>query len=148
MGFSKEVKDEMFVKCARHCCVCHKATGLNIEVHHIKPQKDGGDHSFDNAIALCFDCHADAGHYFAGHPKGSKLSPEELIKHKEYWFKIVESHNIQPPSEEIIEIIVKEEKFTPVFVREETRYIDKKSMHRVFELTGVDPMEFVNKRIK
>lgn len=138
----------MFVKCARHCCVCHKSTGLNIEIHHIKPQKDGGDDSFDNAIALCFDCHSDAGHYFAGHPKGSKLSPEELIKHRKYWFEIVETHNIRPPSEEVIEIIVKEEEFTPIFIREETRYIDKKSIFRVYELTGIDPMKSIKERIK
>lgn len=148
MGFSKKVKEEIFVKCARHCCVCHKGTGLNIEVHHIKSLKEGGDNSFENAIGLCFDCHADAGHYFADHPKGSKLSPEELVKHKESWFKIVETHNIQPPSEEVVEILVKEDEFAPVFVREETRYIDKKSMYRVYELTGIDPMESIKERIK
>jgi hypothetical protein len=28
----------------------------------------------------------DAGHYFAGHPKGSKFSPTELLRHKGEWF--------------------------------------------------------------
>ena len=82
MGFSNEIKDEILVKSARHCCVCHKAKGLNIEVHHINPRKQGGSDTLKNAIALCFDCHADAGHFFANHPKGSKLSPNELLKHK------------------------------------------------------------------
>ncbi|MFI0429377.1 HNH endonuclease [Mariniflexile sp. HMF6888] len=72
------MKDEIFVKSARHCCVCHKPKGLNIEVHHITPKMQGGKDTFENAIALCFDCHADAGHYFAGHPKGAKLSSKEL----------------------------------------------------------------------
>jgi 5-methylcytosine-specific restriction endonuclease McrA len=66
MSFSEKIRQEIFVRSARHCCVCHKAKGLNIEVHHIKPRSQGGDDTLENAIALCFDCHADAGHYFAG----------------------------------------------------------------------------------
>lgn len=152
MGFSREVKEEIFVRCARHCCVCHKGVGLHIEVHHIKPQKDGGDDTIDNAIGLCFNCHADAGHYFAGHPKGSKLSPNELKKHRDSWFNIVETHNIKPPPKKYIEIVFNnrqlDDSFTPIFVRETTRYIDKKSMSRVYELTGIDPMESIRKRIE
>ncbi|RDK86977.1 HNH endonuclease [Marinirhabdus gelatinilytica] len=151
MGFSREVKEEIFVRCARHCCVCRKGVGLNIEVHHIKPQKQGGDDSIDNAIGLCFNCHADAGHYFAGHPKGSKLSPSELKKHRNSWFNIVETNDIKPPPENYIEIVLNNKKsegsLTPIFVQETTRYIDKKSMYRFYELTGEDPMDFVRKRI-
>lgn len=152
MGFSKEVKEEIFVRCARHCCVCRKVVGLNIEVHHIKPRSQGGEDTFENAIALCFDCHANAGHYFAGHPKGSKLSPSELIKHKESWFKIVETNKIKPPPEHFIEVLINnrklEDKFHPVFVREETRYINKKSMLQFYELTRIDPMDQIRERIK
>jgi len=152
MGFSKKIKEDIFVKSARHCCVCNKSTGLNIEVHHIIPKKQNGEDSFDNAIALCFDCHADAGHYFAGHPKGSKLSPEELIKHKESWFNRVENNQIQEPPKEIIEFIINSKGFNnvfkPSFIKEKTTFINKKSMLRVFELTGEDPIEFVKKRKK
>lgn len=94
MSFSQKIKQEIFVLCARHCCVCRKSKGIKLEVHHIKPKKEGGQDTFENAIALCFDCHADAGHYFAGHPKGSKFSPEELIRHKEEWFEIVKQNKI------------------------------------------------------
>ncbi len=69
MGFPKKVRDAALVASARYCCVCHRITGLNIEVHHIIPQEQQGKDTLDNAIALCFDCHADAGHYFAKHPK-------------------------------------------------------------------------------
>jgi len=152
LGFSKNVKEEILVKSARHCCVCHKSVGLNIEVHHIKPQKQRGKDTFDNAIALCFNCHSDAGHYFAGHPKGSKLSPNELIKHRESWFNIVKTNNVKPPQKEIIELIFNDKKhkdtFEPVFIKETTRYIDKKSFQRIYELTGKDPMDFVNERKK
>lgn len=91
MGFSKKIIEECMVKSARCCCVCHKHKGLNIEVHHIIPKEQGGSDTEDNAIALCFDCHADAGHYHAKHPKGTKLSPSELKKHKKNWYRIVES---------------------------------------------------------
>lgn len=98
MAFSKNIKDEIFVLSARHCCVCHKSKGIKLEVHHIIPRQQGGLDIIENAICLCFDCHADAGHYFADHPKGSKFSPSELLKHKEAWFKIVKEHKIIPAS--------------------------------------------------
>lgn len=152
MGFSKTVKEEVFVKCARHCCVCHKSAGLNIEVHHIIPQKQGGNDSIENAIALCFDCHADAGHYFAGHPKGSKLSPSELRKHKEEWFNLVKSNNIKPLEGNTVRLIVNGEKFSnkfkPIFVRERVAFVDKEAYHKIYELTGKNPMEFINERKK
>lgn len=148
MGFSKQVKDEILVKSVRHCCVCHKGVGLNIEVHHIKPKKQEGEDTLDNAIALCFNCHADAGHYFAGHPKGTRLSPEELKKHKANWFEIVDKNKIDEPIKALVQLIIKSEdfnnEFSPLFVKEEIRYIDRNSMKRIYELTGKDPMEMVN----
>ena len=75
---------------ARHCAVCRRYKGVKIEVHHIKPKNQGGKDTFENAIPLCFDCHSDAGHYFANHPKGTKFSPAELKKHKKEWFRIVQ----------------------------------------------------------
>jgi hypothetical protein len=96
MSFSQKIKEEVLVLSARHCCVCHKSKGVKLEVHHIIPKQQGGLDTIENAICLCFDCHADAGHYFAGHPKGIKFSPNELLKHKEAWFKIVREHKILP----------------------------------------------------
>lgn len=43
----------------------------------------------DNAICLCFDCHADAGHYNAQHPRGTRFSPAELRQHRDTWHEIV-----------------------------------------------------------
>lgn len=147
MSFPQNIKDEIFAKCARHCCVCHKPKGLNIEVHHITPKKQGGQDTFENAIALCFDCHADAGHYFAGHPKGSKLSPNELLKHKKEWFEIVQNNKIDAPKDIFVDIVVDnpdfEGYFKPKFIKEETRFIDRDSYKKIYELTGKDPMELV-----
>lgn len=149
MSFPQKIKDEIFVKSARHCCVCHKSKGLNIEVHHITPKKQGGQDTYENAIALCFDCHADAGHYFAGHPKGSKLSPNELLKHKEEWFDIVQNNKIDAPKDVFVDLIINNPDFVgyfePVFIREETRFTDWDMYKKVYESKGKDPMEMINK---
>jgi len=87
------------VDTARHCCVCHRYKGVKVEVHHIEQEALGGKNTYDNAIAVCFDCHADAGHYNSQHPRGIKFSPRELKKAKESWLKIVQQKNIKEPSE-------------------------------------------------
>ena len=94
MPFSKEVKISTMVKSARHCCVCHRYKGLKVEVHHIVPVAQGGSDDEDNAIALCFDCHADAGHYNPKHPRGTKFSPKELNLAKKYWLEAVVNNHI------------------------------------------------------
>lgn len=94
MVFSRKIKEDILVASARHCCVCHRYKGVKVEVHHIVPKEQGGEDILENAIALCFDCHSDAGHYFAKHPKGTKFTVAELRKHKSSWFKIVAENRI------------------------------------------------------
>jgi len=65
-----------------------------MEVHHITPQKDGGEDTFENAIPLCFDCHAEVGAYNTCHPKGVKFSKTELKRHRDNWYKCVKQGNI------------------------------------------------------
>ena len=95
MGFPRNVRNEILIDSARHCCICHRYKGVKVEVHHIEPESSGGTNTYDNGIALCFDCHADAGHYNPSHPRGTKFSPAELKKAKENWFHIVKDNNIQ-----------------------------------------------------
>jgi len=94
MAFNKETKIKALVASARHCCVCHRFKGLNIEVHHIVPVAKKGLDDDENAIALCFDCHANAGHYNAKHPKGTKLSVEELKLARRKWHNAVLENRI------------------------------------------------------
>ena len=68
-------------------------------MHHIVPLADGGENTYDNAIVLCFDCHADAGHYNPKHPKGTKFSLGELRKAKEKWIQMVKDDKIASASE-------------------------------------------------
>ena len=104
MSFSKKIKEDILVASARHCSMCHSYKGLKVEVHHITPKVQGGNNSESNAISLCFDCHADAGHYFADHPKGTKVSPRELRKHKKSWEKLVTQNLIPIPKRDLVYI--------------------------------------------
>ena len=100
MAFSRDTKERALVAAARHCSVCHRAKGLKVEVHHIQPASEGGADNFDNAIVLCFDCHADAGHYNAKHPKGTKISRQELRRARNEWYRLVREHNIEPTEQD------------------------------------------------
>ncbi len=94
MGFPKGVKTRILVAAARHCCVCHRYKGVGVEAHHIIQEADGGPNTYENAIALCFDCHAAAGHYNSRHPRGTKFSPEELRLARKTWLEMVEKNQI------------------------------------------------------
>jgi hypothetical protein len=71
-----------------------------MEVHHIIPKSEGGKDDLDNAIALCFDCHTDAGHYNPKHPKGTKFRPSELRWARAKWHDIVKQQGLRGPTEE------------------------------------------------
>lgn len=96
MPFPRDVREQALVAAARHCCVCHRFKGLKIEVHHIVQEASGGPNTFDNAVVLCFDCHSEAGHYNASHPRGTKFSPSELRRARDGWFALVSQHRISP----------------------------------------------------
>jgi len=87
MSFLPKVKEEVLVSSARHCCVCQRYCGVGIEIHHLIPREQNGDDSFENAIPLCFDCHANAGHYNSKHPRGTKYSVGELKKARTNWYE-------------------------------------------------------------
>ena len=90
MSFSEDIKIKAMVACGRRCCICHKFCGNNMEVHHIKARADGGEDVFENAIPLCFDCHAIVRQYDPRHPKGIKFTEKELIMHRDTWYNKIE----------------------------------------------------------
>lgn len=88
------------VASGRHCCLCHKFCGIKIEIHHIKPRAEGGPDTLQNAIPLCFDCHADMRTYDAKHPKGTKYTEAELTRFRDNWFeKVKGSTGVQSGNE-------------------------------------------------
>ena len=106
MPFTRDVREEALVLAARHCCVCHRYRGVHIEVHHIEPEDEGGPNDLDNAISLCFDCHADAGHYNTRHPRGTKFSRSELRKARDRWYEIVLQNRI-PSTREAVSLLAR-----------------------------------------
>jgi hypothetical protein len=88
MKFKQDEVDELLAKCHRRCSICHRFCGSKMETDHIILQSEEGNDNIDNAIPLCFDCHAEVHSYNNKHPRGRKYHPNELKKHKEQWLKI------------------------------------------------------------
>lgn len=91
MAFSEDIKMKAMIACGRCCCLCHRFRGNKMEVHHIKAHADGGEDTFENAIPLCFDCHAEVRQYDPRHPKGIKYSEKELIIQRDNWYEKVKN---------------------------------------------------------
>ena len=94
--FNDKDKIKCLLWCDRHCCLCGKACGTNIEVHHIIPKGDKGTGDIDNAIPLCFNCHSEVGCYNAKHPTGNKFKPEELKARREQVYEEHTRHLVPP----------------------------------------------------
>jgi hypothetical protein len=97
MAFSPKTVEDLLLKANRHCCLCRQFKGKNLEVHHIVPQAEGGGDDPDNAIVLCFDCHADVVSYNPSHPRGRKYTSAELRRHRDEWFTVVAAHPAGQP---------------------------------------------------
>lgn len=102
MSFPKDVAARALVASGRCCCICHKFCGTKIELHHIHQHADGGEDTFENCIPLCFDCHEDMGKADPRHPKGKHYSKEELIMHRDNWYKRNEE-NMSTGSDKVYE---------------------------------------------
>lgn len=90
-GFNRDEVAALLVRCHRRCCICHRFCGTKIETDHIVPAAESQDHSIDNAIPVCFDCHAEIHAYNPAHPRGRRFTPDELRRHRDQWLKICDS---------------------------------------------------------
>ena len=100
--FTEDVRIKALLWCDRHCCLCKKTCGVDIEIHHIDP-KGSGD--IDNAMPLCYDCHAKVGHYNNTHPRGLIFKSEELKARREQIYEEYTRHLIPPLDYRITQII-------------------------------------------
>ena len=70
--------------CARHCCICGKNCGLDIELDHLDARaRAPALNKIDNALPVCYDCHASLERSRRGGPRGSKYSDEELKQRRD-----------------------------------------------------------------
>jgi len=88
MPFPEREATELLAQCHRRCCICHRFCGFKMELDHMVSKTEGGPDSIDNAIPVCFECHAEIHAYNDKHPRGRKYRPEELRRHKEQWLEI------------------------------------------------------------
>jgi hypothetical protein len=86
MGFPPSVREEALLACKRHCVWCEQSQSITVECHHIVPQAEGGDDSFDNCIPLCLNCHGIVGAYNSKHPRGTKITSGELKKRRDIFY--------------------------------------------------------------
>lgn len=88
MPFDRDEVADLLAKCRRHCCICYRFCGIKIETDHITPKGEGGSDRIENAIPLCFECHAEVHLYNDKHPRGRRYTATELKQHKEQWLDI------------------------------------------------------------
>jgi hypothetical protein len=124
--FSEDVKLKVLLWSDRHCCVCGKPSGLDIEVAHIDPKAKGPKkYGIDNAIPVCYHCHADLGRYFDGHPRGTKYKDKEIKIRRDqiyerYTRRLVPAllHKVLPaPLPKVIFSVLPVGRFIPVQVK-------------------------------
>ncbi len=96
MSFPQDVRTKVLLWCDRHCCLCKKICGVNIEIHHLIPVNEGGSDNIENAMPLCFDCHSEVERYNTKHPKGNKYSVEELKARRDQVYEDFTRHLVPP----------------------------------------------------
>ena len=100
--FSEDTKVKCFLWSDRHCCLCGKPCGTDIEVAHVD-SKGGND--LDNAIPLCYECHSAIGKYNKEHPRGNKYRPKELKTRRDQIYEKYTRHLVPPIHFEITQRI-------------------------------------------
>lgn len=91
MAFDPKEAEKLLARCRRRCCVCQRFCGSKMELDHMVPKADGGPDDIENAIPLCFECHAEVHAYNDKHPRGRKFQPSELKLHKQQWLAFCDS---------------------------------------------------------
>lgn len=95
--FKEEDKIKCLLWCDRRCCLCRRNCGPDIEVAHISRKLRGEKlNAIDNAIPLCYDCHAKVGHYNVEEPRGNKYTPSELKRRREQIYEEFTRHLVPP----------------------------------------------------
>ncbi len=94
--FREKDKIKCLLWCDRHCCLCGKVCGVDIEVAHIEEKRKPGSSDLDNAIPLCYDCHGKIGRYRDEHPLGNKYRVEELKARRNQIYDYYTRHLVPP----------------------------------------------------
>lgn len=82
MSFSEKVKIEAKKKAGFRCVICQEPF---VEVHHIVPQKEGGEDTINNAAPLCSRCHD----LYGDNPSKRK----QIRQMRDHWNEVMEKRN-------------------------------------------------------
>jgi hypothetical protein len=105
--FKEEDKIKCLLWCDRHCCLCRKNCGLDIEIAHIDRSLIGEEvNDIDNAIPLCYECHAKTGHYNSEEPRGNKYKPKELKARREQIYEEFTRHLVPSIDFQVTQMLV------------------------------------------
>ena len=106
-NFSEKDKIKCLLWCDRHCCLCRKNCGPDIEVAHIDRKLRGEKlYAIDNAMPLCYDCHAKIGHYNIEEPRGNKYKANELKQRREQVYEEFTRHLVPKIDFRITQILI------------------------------------------
>jgi hypothetical protein len=92
--FNEDDSIKVLLWCGRHCCLCEKLAGVGIELAHLPGKESSSD--INDAMPLCFDCHAAIGHYNKSHPKGKCYGIKELKARRDQVYDKYTSHLVPP----------------------------------------------------
>lgn len=93
--FSEADRIKILLWCDRHCCLCDKACGTNIVIHHIE-QEGENLLDIDNAIPLCLDCHGKIKSYDPKHPVGISYKIKEIKARRDQIYEKYTRHLVPP----------------------------------------------------
>lgn len=102
--FKEEDRIKVLLWSDRHCCLCGKACGTNIIIHHIE-QEGKNLSDIDNALPLCFDCHSRINSYNSEHPVGTSFRVKEIKTRREQVYEHYTRHLVPPIHFEITQVI-------------------------------------------
>ncbi|OGD57042.1 hypothetical protein A2V71_00315 [Candidatus Berkelbacteria bacterium RBG_13_40_8] len=107
--FGISLKDEKIKRllwCDRHCCLCRKSCGIDIEFAHLPGKEKSKD--INDMVPVCSECHTKIGCYNPSHKKGTKYNIEELKARREQIYDTYTRELVPPIYYEITQNITQE----------------------------------------
>lgn len=128
MPFSELLKKKVRARAKFRCCVCRQPHGIDVEIHHIVPQADGGEDTEDNAAPLCPNCHSGYG----ANPEKRKIIREM----RDDWYK-----HCSQPSVEMAKIVEISEDIKNLATKEDIERLAVRNNISPQETHGVSSMQ-------
>jgi len=107
MSLAKD-KIKRLLWCDRHCCLCKKQCGIDIQFAHLSGRE--GSKDVNDMIPLCSECHTKIGAYNDKHKMGTRYKNEELVERREQVYEEFTRQLVPPVDFKIAGIILDDSK--------------------------------------